>query len=734
MKVDTILRDTDFAVRQLLVALSNNLKAADNFAPDGKVGQALLSNGLNGPPRWSNLPEVVASASTDTIIMWDSVVKTGASLADLPVRSYTDLQDIPTTFNPIAHNLLSAYHGDTTTASVVRGDIIIGQEASPNTKWKRLAKGTSGYFFKASTDDVGWALHGLSYEDVGAAAASHTQNASTILAGTFSGAFSFDTVLNGITPTAPTHLTTKEYVDLAVASIELSEFFSATASDLGGIYYVMDDAEAGAGTITKAAGVGTANLLSFATLAAHPALDRLIAGMYDCHIHAYVDSASGRTTKIYYTVHKYPVGGPVSAALMTSETTVELTTDAASSYALHATLATEVALDVTDRLVIQVHAIQTVVGTNLNIKVGGAEDSHFSIRTTAQKLTAIFVPYASAQHDVDLGAHTLTATRFISTIAVGTAPLGVTSTTVVTNLNADLLDGQHGAYYAVSGAAPAAHDIGGALHTGTALPAACVGSSLTSVGVLAGLTVTAAPTFSAMTATRVLFAGTAGLLSDSASLTYVAGTGILTATGFAGALTGNVTGSVSGSSGSCTGNAATVTGLAVTAGQTLTVTTGGTIGSAAYTASTAYEPALGNPAATGYVLSSTNVRVRSWIAALSNPMNAVGDIIIGGAAGAPAKLAVGATGEYLSGATGAIPAWATLNQAAVAGLTTASTVLFAGLTLGTTPGTGTGALYCGALTATTFGCNGKAPQAAYAAGGLLAGVVAALIANGILSS
>jgi len=46
-------------------------------------------------------------------------------------------------------------------------------------------------------------------------------------------------------------------------------------------------------------------------------------------------------------------------------------------------------------------------------------------------------------------------------------------------------------------------------------------------------------------------------------------------------ITGTATGSISG-------NAGTVTGLAVTAGQTLTVTTGGTIGSAAYTASTAY--------------------------------------------------------------------------------------------------------------------------------------------------
>jgi hypothetical protein len=33
-----------------------------------------------------------------------------------------------------------------------------------------------------------------------------------------------------------------------------------------------------------------------------------------------------------------------------------------------------------------------------------------------------------------------------------------------------------------------------------------------------------------------------------------------------------------------------------------------------------------------------------------------------------------------------------------------------------------------------FGCNGKAPQAAVASGGTLAGVIAALVANGILSS
>ena len=48
----------------------------------------------------------------------------------------------------------------------------------------------------------------------------------------------------------------------------------------------------------------------------------------------------------------------------------------------------------------------------------------------------------------DVGAYTITGTRFISDIATGTAPFGVSSTTVVTNLNADLLDGQEGSYYA----------------------------------------------------------------------------------------------------------------------------------------------------------------------------------------------------------------------------------------------------------------------------------------------
>jgi len=154
-----------------------------------------------------------------------------------------------------------------------------------------------------------------------------------------------------------------------------------------------------------------------------------------------------------------------------------------------------------------------------------------------------------------------------------------------------------------------------------------------------------------------------------------------------------------------------------------------------------YEPVLGNPAADGYILSSTALGVRSWIApgggahdllsATHGDTTAAavvrGDVMIGVgatpkwerladvAAGAyfrsggvgleplwstlilpnaatafrlPVATAAntigelagsGATGEYLAGVTGAIPAWATLNQAAIPELTTASGPTFAHL-------------------------------------------------------
>ena len=55
--------------------------------------------------------------------------------------------------------------------------------------------------------------------------------------------------------------------------------------------------------------------------------------------------------------------------------------------------------------------------------------------------------------DWPAGAFKITASQFASDIDIGTAPFTVVSTTLVSNLNADLLDGQEGSYYAVSGGA-----------------------------------------------------------------------------------------------------------------------------------------------------------------------------------------------------------------------------------------------------------------------------------------
>lgn len=63
------------------------------------------------------------------------------------------------------------------------------------------------------------------------------------------------------------------------------------------------------------------------------------------------------------------------------------------------------------------------------------------------------------------------------------------------------------------------------------------------------------------------------------------------------------------------------------------------------------EPALGNPASDGDVLSSTAAGVRSWIApasgGLTNPMTTADDVIIGGSGGAPTRLAKGGNNTVL---------------------------------------------------------------------------------------
>ena len=53
--------------------------------------------------------------------------------------------------------------------------------------------------------------------------------------------------------------------------------------------------------------------------------------------------------------------------------------------------------------------------------------------------------------DWDAGSFKITAEQLAADIATGTPPLIVASTTVVANLNADLLDGSHASAFAAKG-------------------------------------------------------------------------------------------------------------------------------------------------------------------------------------------------------------------------------------------------------------------------------------------
>ena len=91
--------------------------------------------------------------------------------------------------------------------------------------------------------------------------------------------------------------------------------------------------------------------------------------------------------------------------------------------------------------------------TNIGILRGGSDATAVVLNATA------FKPYDDATNKLNLGtsaarwlglyanignfSSTVTGTRFISTVATGTAPLTVSSTTMVTNLNADMVDGIH---------------------------------------------------------------------------------------------------------------------------------------------------------------------------------------------------------------------------------------------------------------------------------------------------
>ncbi len=87
----------------------------------------------------------------------------------------------------------------------------------------------------------------------------------------------------------------------------------------------------------------------------------------------------------------------------------------------------------------------TIDGTNVTVGSGKTLDVSAGTLTTSAAQNATIVNNVGT--NVDIGSYSLTAQTLVSDVSVGTAPLTITSTTKVNNLNVDRLDDQDGSYY-----------------------------------------------------------------------------------------------------------------------------------------------------------------------------------------------------------------------------------------------------------------------------------------------
>ncbi len=177
----------------------------------------------------------------------------------------------------------------------------------------------------------------------------------------------------------------------------------------------------------------------------------------------------------------------------------------------------------------------------------GASNCHIggTINITANPFTGVFC-----------------ANRFTSLIATGTAPLTVASTTVVSNLNADLLDGNHSSAFAL---------VGQTMYIGTTGVAINRSSGALT---LAGLTLTT-PNIGVATATSVNKV-TITSPTTSATLTLVTGSSLITVGAYSLTLTSTATTNVTFPSGTKTLLATDGSAASLTSFPTLNQNTTGT--------------------------------------------------------------------------------------------------------------------------------------------------------------
>lgn len=125
----------------IVTAASTTIAAATDVS-----GTLPMANGGTG----------VAVAGDDTVLIGSGAAWVAQSLPNCPTGSlaYTQATNLFNCSSSVtAHNLLSATHGDTLAAAVVRGDIIV---ANATPAWARKAIGTAGQLLTNNGTDTNW--------------------------------------------------------------------------------------------------------------------------------------------------------------------------------------------------------------------------------------------------------------------------------------------------------------------------------------------------------------------------------------------------------------------------------------------------------------------------------------------------------------------------------------------------------------------------------------------------
>lgn len=192
-------------------------------------------------------------------------------------------------------------------------------------------------------------------------------------------------IISLLDPTNSQDAATKEYVDTAVEGATFDFFLNNTASDIGGIYFVMDADATGEGESTfTTAGLGSGSdqaLTNWATLSTEPQFTELSAGVYDFHFHAEV-TVGTRDVVMYAELYKRAAGG-AETLLATSEETDLITSKA--SFDVHLSLSTDTTLLSDDRLVVKTYANVGASGSNVTVVLyaEGNSASRLEIKTTS---------------------------------------------------------------------------------------------------------------------------------------------------------------------------------------------------------------------------------------------------------------------------------------------------------------------------------------------------------------